>query len=165
MKVLQRLVEYAGDVGHPEAIRAAGFEATLHEIGRRQRFRVPDGRCNPFATTHAFDSRDLHQPRHTIVTHALAFFDELGMDSRQTVSAMGTRMNRSNARRQPGILDGARQGFTRIPRVKPAGGGIEDAAHRPHRKRDLVRRYEPEDSSASYRPPLRTRPWPLPGSR
>lgn len=35
-----------GDIGDPQAIGAIGLEATLHEIGRRQRFRVSDGRCN-----------------------------------------------------------------------------------------------------------------------
>lgn len=131
------------NVSDPALIRTARRERALHEIGRRPDVRRADGRHRPFCG----DSRPAAPPAGASGPRACgppARRAKIPVNPRRPVRAARLPMARANLLEQllVPVRPGAR--VATLPRMVPAGGDAQDAAHRGQGMGGLVRLHESE---------------------
>ncbi len=134
-----------GDVRHPQLVRTVRDELAIDQVRRWPRIREPQrGRRRP-APAHACERLFSHESADPFRSHALSGFLELGMHARAPVRPARALVNGVNACLELGITLRTPARRTLPPRVVPAGGDLQHAAHRGDRVPGLVRSHEPED--------------------
>jgi hypothetical protein len=132
------------DVGHPQLVRAGDREVTLDEIRRRPGRLIADRRAECLPPAHALQAGAPHEPRDPLAPDVNSPVCELGMDAGHAVGTARLAVDCLDLGAQLHI--GPRPPGQRplAPRVVPAGGATQHAAHGGDRMDGLVCRHELE---------------------
>src|SRR5262245_50391388 len=130
------------DVGDPELVGALGTEIPLHQVGRRARLWIASRRGDPFAPAHALHAGGAHEPRHSLAPDTDPPGGQLRLHSRRPIGSARLEVNGENRPRQLGVALRPRRERPVLPRVVPAGGDPEHAAHGGDRVVGLVAFHE-----------------------
>src|SRR5215831_14568789 len=132
------------DVGDPQLVRARGREVPFDEIRRRPRRLIADRRAERLATAHPLEASPPHEPRDPLPPNVNSPVRELGMDTGHAIGAARLPVDRLDLRAQLHIRPRTDRQWALAPRVVPAGGDTQDAAHGGDRMDGLVCRHELE---------------------
>src|SRR5690606_5101423 len=128
-------------------VRSVDVEVTIDEVRCRPGLLVSPRREDPTAPTDASEAGGAHQTGHTLAADADIAVAKRTVNTRRSVGAVRFGVNRFNRLGQVCILSGSLGRSSSPPRIIPAGGDAQHAAHGSDRKLGLVRTYETEDRS------------------
>src|SRR5882724_5846944 len=117
------------DVRDPQPIGAGRRELAVDEIRGRPRRLVSHRRVERFPAAHALDAGVPHEPGDTLAADLDAARREFSVDAWRAVRAARHPVNRIDVRRQLHIGPRPRRQRSLPPRVVPAGGDTQHAAH------------------------------------
>src|SRR2546425_253628 len=117
------------DVRHPQPVRTGRRELAVDEIRGRPRRLVAHRRVERSPPTHALHAGGPHEPGDALAADLKAARREFSVDARRAVRAARHPVNRVNVRRQLHIGPRPRRQRSLPPRVVPAGGDTQHAAH------------------------------------
>ena len=133
------------DVGDPEDVRLVGDELAIDKVGSRSSGSVAPRSHGRLPSGHASQRRCSHQACHSIPADSGSFLVKLRMNPRCPIGLPGTSMNRFDPLLKLFVLSCPRRHPPPAPRVVPAGGDFQHAAHRADRENGLVLSHERED--------------------
>jgi hypothetical protein len=133
-----------GNVGHPEAIGAGRVKLPLDEIRRGRRGRVAACGDERPAPAHALQAGGAHQAGDPLAAELGPLGGEFRVHARRTVGPTRLPMDRLDLRCELHIGAGAGRQGALAPRVVPAGGDFQHAAHRGDRMKGLMGGHELE---------------------
>jgi len=122
-----------GDVRYPKPVWTSHGEIELHQVRRRLSPRLAYGRARTLALAHATQARCSHQARHPLTAHSHALIDQFGVDARRAIGASRTQMDPTDPLGKRDVLARTRRRRSLEPRVVPAGGDFQQAAHHGYR--------------------------------
>ena len=133
-----------GDVGDPELVRAGRREtAAAPDPGAGRAVRGAHRRHRPLAPTDAPQAGLLEQPRDPLAADAHARRAQIAMNPRRAIRARATRRWKSRiCSSSVASSRAARLAPPRAPRVVPAGGDAQHAAHGGEGMGGLMRLHE-----------------------
>ena len=120
-----------GQVGHPEPVGFRGRKVPLDAVRKERATRIPPRHSPVSPAVDAHEPSGSHEPGHPLPAAAQTVAEgHLGMDPWRSVGFPAGLVDLADAQRQLRIALGVRRGGPAPPRVKPAGGDAQQAAHR-----------------------------------
>ncbi len=134
-----------GDICHPELVRAAGSEVTLHQVRGWLCLRPSLGGAWRFAAADTPQVLCAHQASDPFATHVLSCVCQFGVNAGSPIGVFGSLMDFMDPLAQflIGLCPLRRPPLT--PGVVAAGGDVQYTTHGFHRIEGLVRTHEFED--------------------